>query len=200
MQVQSFHWEGAIVPDEERSALEQLHDSRRSVNERKAALVHLLGSRSVVARGIALDFYSISNANLRHGNEPMIDDAIDAAARACALRELATPPYEQPEEGARPRRGANHASALHVLWFNADHSDAPLLARVLTANADERVLQEGTSAAEPVLRGERAHPALVEALLRIANRDDLAPRTAGRRSQRSAAQAMRPWSRCSSRR
>ena len=177
MQVVSLYWDGAIVPDEDRGALRQLHDTQRPVHERKAALVHLFGSSSAVARGIALDFYSISNTNLRHGNEPMLDVVVDAAARACALSELANPPYGQAEPNARLYQGANHASALHALWFNADHGDAAMLARVLTENADKRVLTEAVAVAEPVLRGQPAHPALTEALLRIVHRGDIDPRT-----------------------
>lgn len=177
MKFQSFYWEGAVVPAEERSAIEVLEDAARPVSEQKAALVRLLGSDSAVARGIALDFYSLSNANLRHGNEPMVDAEIDAAARACALRELAEPPYERAEASARPRRGANHASALHTLSFNADPADAPLVARVLLENQDDRVLAEGVGAAEPVLRGEPAHLALVDALLQLVRQRSVEPST-----------------------
>jgi hypothetical protein len=175
MNVQSFYWEGAAVPAEERSILEELESTETPVSGRKLALVHLLGSGSVVTRGIALDFYSMSNANLRHGDEPMIDTEVDAAARACALCELAAPPYESAEASARPKRGANHASALHALGFNADPADAPLVARVLLENQDDRVLAPGVGAAEPILRGEPAHPALVDALLQIVRRRSLEP-------------------------
>jgi hypothetical protein len=177
MQFQSFYWEGAAVPDEEHSAIERLEGAESPVSERTAALVHLLGSDSVVARGIALDFYCLSNANLRHGNEPMIDATVDAAARACALRELADPPYERTEANAQPKRGANHASALHALGFNADPADAPLVARALLHNQDDRVLAQGVGAAEPILRGEPAHPALIDALLQLVHRRSLEPST-----------------------
>ena len=103
------------------------------------------------------------SVRLRDTTPRTIDSAIDAAARACALRELANPPHERTEANARPRRGANHASALHALWFNADPGDAPMLARVLNENVDE-YLQRVPTGAEPVLRGEPAHPALIEAL------------------------------------
>lgn len=177
MKFQSFYWEGAAVPTEERSAIERLEDAGLPASQQKAALMHLLDSGSTVARGIALDFYSLSNANLRHGSDPMIDTVIDAAARACALRELAEPPYERAEANARPRRGANHASALHALSFNADPADAPLVARVLLENQDDRVLAQGVGAAEPVLRGEPAHPALVDALLQLVRRRSVEPST-----------------------
>jgi hypothetical protein len=177
MNFQSFYWEGAAVPAEERGTFEKLEGTEQPVSAQKAALVHLLGSDSVVARGIALDFYSMSNANLRHGDEPMIDAAIDAAARACALRELAEPPYDRTEVSAQPRRGANHASALHALGFNADPADAPLVARVLLENQEDRVLAQGVGAAEPILRGEPAHPALVDALLQLVRRRNLKPST-----------------------
>jgi hypothetical protein len=177
MRFQSFYWEGATVAEDERGVVERLEDTGRPAPERRAALIQLLGSSSTVARGIALDFYSLSNANLRHGNEPMIDAAVDAAARACALRELAAPPYERTEAKARPRRGANHASALHALGFNADPADASLVARVLLENQDERVLAQGVGAAEPILRGEPAHPALMDALLLLAHRPDVEPST-----------------------
>ncbi|HEX7841732.1 MAG TPA: hypothetical protein VF469_29885 [Kofleriaceae bacterium] len=177
MRFQSFYWEGADVPAEERSTVERLEDTDRPVTERKAALLHLLETDSVIARSIALDFYSLSNANLRHGNEPMIDAAIDAAVRACALRELAEPPYQRAEANANPRRGANHASALHALGFNADPADAALVARILLENQDDRVLSQGVGTAEPVLRGGPAHPALVDALLLLARRPSLEPST-----------------------
>ena len=177
MNFQSFYWEGAPVPAAEHSTLEELEDTESPVSRQKAALVHLLGSDSVVTRGIALDFYSLSNANLRHGDEPMIDAEVDAAARACALRELAAPPYDRVEASARPRRGANHASALRTLWFNADPADAPLVARVLLENQDDRVLAQGVGAAEPIPRGEPAHPALVDALSQLVRRHSLEPST-----------------------
>jgi hypothetical protein len=180
MSFQSFYWQGATIPIEELSNVERLGDPDVSASECKAALMHLLGSSSSVARGIALDYYSFANASGRQGHDPLVDDvAIDAAARACALRELSQPPYERIEANAKPKCGANHASALRALWFNADPADAALVARALLENKDERVLETGVGAAEPVLRGEPAHPALFDALLRIANRGDIDPRIRG---------------------
>ena len=176
MQLQSYYWKGATVPAADREAMDRLFDTHLPIDQRKEALTKLLTSDSVVARGIALDFYCISNANLRFGNEPMIDDTIDAAVRASALRELERPPYERSETEPTPRRGANHASALGALSHNADPADASLLARVLRENDDEQVLQEGVDAAEPVLRGEPAHADLVAVLLDISSRQGLDPR------------------------
>jgi hypothetical protein len=175
----SFYWEGVTLPPDEHSIVDTLGDPEVPVAERKLALLRLLESKNTIVRGIALDHYSMSNASLRQGTAPMLDQAIDTAARACALRELAQPPYERAEANAKPKRGANHASALHALWFNADPSDAPLIARVLVENQDDRVLAPGVGAAEPVLRGEPAHPALVDALLHIVNRRDIDPRVRG---------------------
>lgn len=173
MQLQSYYWNGATVPAADREAMDRLFNVGLPTGQRKEALVKLLRSDSVVARGIALDFYCISNANLRFGNEPMIDDTIDVAVREAALRELERPPYERTETEANPRRGANHASALGALSHNADPADASLLARVLRENDDEQVLQEGVNAAEPVLRGEPAHTDLIAVLLDISRRHRL---------------------------
>ncbi|HWO22822.1 MAG TPA: hypothetical protein VNO30_28880 [Kofleriaceae bacterium] len=107
----------------------------------------------------------------------MIDLAIRRAVREAALRELEAAPYERTEPNANPRRGANHGSALAALSHNADPGDAPLLVRVLRENDDPRVLHEGVGAAEPVLRGEPAHPELVEVLAQLASRRDVEPGT-----------------------
>lgn len=180
MNLPSFYWQGATVPVEERGNIDRLGDPDAPASERKEALMRLLGSGNTVARGIALDYYSLANGSGRQGHDPVLDDAaIDAAARACALRELSQPPYARSEANAKPRWGANHASALHVLWFNADPADAALVAGVLRENQDERVLEAGVGAAEPVLRGEPAHPALFDALLGIVNRGDIDPRIRG---------------------
>jgi hypothetical protein len=100
MQLQSYYWKGATVAAADREAMGRLFDIRLPVDQRREALAALLSSDSVVARGIALDFYCISNANLRFGDEPMIDDTIDAAVRASAIRELERPPYERTEAEA----------------------------------------------------------------------------------------------------
>jgi hypothetical protein len=176
MESLSFFWKGATVPEPDRAILVRLHDNVLPVEQRKEALVQLLGSGSVIARGVALDYYSLSQANLRHGNDPMIDAAIDDAARACAVRELAAQPYERAELDAQPRRGANHASALHALWHNAAVEDAPLLARVLAENSEEAVLQEGVKVAHALLYREPvAHAGLVEVLVRLARQRGLDP-------------------------
>jgi hypothetical protein len=177
MQFDSFYWKGAEVPPGDRLLLEQLEDERRSVDQRRAALVRMLASDSVAVRGIALDFYCLCNANLRHGPEPMIDDAVEDDVRAAAVRELERPPYVRTESAARPQRGANHASALAALSNVADPADASMLARVLRENDDELVLDEGVRTAESVLRGEPAHRDLVDVLRDIACRPDLAPTT-----------------------
>ena len=104
MQLESYYWKGATVAAGDREAMGRLFDIRLPGDQRKAALATLLTSDSVVARGIALDFYCISNANLRFGDEPMIDDTIDVAVRAAAIRELERPPYERTEAEASPRR------------------------------------------------------------------------------------------------
>ncbi|HEX2690839.1 MAG TPA: hypothetical protein VHN14_29705 [Kofleriaceae bacterium] len=175
MQFESFYWKGAEIPPVYRPLVEELEDQRPSVDQRKAALVRMLASDSEVVRGIALDFYCLSNADLRHGPVPMIDDTVEDAVREAALRELERPPYERAEADARPRRGANHASALAALANNASAADAPLLARVLQENDHELVLLEGVRAAESVLHGEPAHPELVNVLLGMARRIDLDP-------------------------
>jgi hypothetical protein len=53
------------VLDEEMDLLEHLHDTALSFGQRKAVLVQLLGSISPAGRGIAVDYYSNSSANLR---------------------------------------------------------------------------------------------------------------------------------------
>src|SRR5215468_3336217 len=119
MSYPTLHWDDVPVSHEVRSALESLHDANVPLDERKGGLVRLLGSGSVIARGIALDVYSMAKADRRHGDQPLVDDAVmDAAARSCALHELVRPPFDPSEAGGHGRRGANHASALHALWFN----------------------------------------------------------------------------------
>lgn len=173
MSFESFYWRVAGLSLADRDELAQLEDERLSIEQRKATLIRMLHSASVALRGIALDFYCLANANLRHGPEPMIDDAVEDAVRASALGELERPPYESTGSTARPRRGANHASALAALANNADPADASVLARVLRENDEESVLHEGVRAAHSVLRGEPAHPELMSILLDIARRAGL---------------------------
>lgn len=168
MQFKSFYWQAAEVPPADHALLEQLEDQRLPADQRKATLIQLLGSDREAVRGIALDFYCLSNADLRHGPAPIIDDAVDDAVRVAALRELDRPPYVRHEPDARPKRGANHASALAALANNAAYDDAALIARVLRANEDELVVREGVQAAETVLNGEPGQADLVSVLLEIA--------------------------------
>lgn len=174
MESLSLFWKGALVPEPERAILLRLHDNALSVAQHKEALVRLLESDNVIARGVALDYYSMAQADLRHGNEPVVDDVVDAAARACALRELAAQPYERAESEAQLQHGANHASALHAMWHNAAADDAPLLARVLGESSEEAVLQEGVKVAHAVLYREPvAHAGLVEVLVHLARQRGL---------------------------
>lgn len=170
-------WEGAEVLDEEMVRLERLHDNALSLEERKVVLVELLDAASPAARGLAFDFYSLTCANLRHGDNPMIDPSINATFHTAALRELANAPSEAGESGRRPRPGANHVSALNALRFTAVAADAEPIARVLGEEADEHVLEFGLWPAVHALRDAPAHAGLVSALLRIVRRPDLAPRT-----------------------
>jgi hypothetical protein len=176
----SLYWKGAPVPEDDRHAVEQLHDARLPVEQRKAALLGLLASDDVVSRGLALDFCSLLQANRRQGSTPILDDTIDEAVRTCALRELEAPPHERTDPAASLRRGANHASALHALWNNTAAEDAPLLARIFAEHEDEVVLGEATKVAQAALYAEPVvHPDLLAALVRTARRRDLAPEIRG---------------------
>jgi hypothetical protein len=193
---ESFYWRAAEVQPADHALLEQLEDQRLSAAQRKAALIRLLASDSEAARGIALDFYCLSNADLRHGPEPIIDNDVEDAVRRTALSELGRPPYVCPEPNARPKRGANHASALAALANNADPGDAPLVARALRDNDDELVILEGVRAAETVLHGEAGHPDLVSVLLEIAratNRDATIRAHAITALGYTAGEAAMPW-------
>lgn len=169
MQFFTYFWDGAVVEPSDRDAVEALAGHDLPVAERRAALHRLLASPSVVARGIGMDYASRRRADMRHGDVPLIDETVSYAVRQVALRELAAPPVERVELGDRSWSGANHASALFALWSGADPSDATLVARVLGATDEPRVLEPGVGAAEPILRGHR-HRELVEVLERIVNR------------------------------
>lgn len=171
----SFYWKGEELPPDDRLLLEQLEGETFSVAQPRTALIRMLRSDSVVTRGIALDFYCMHIANARYGVEPMIDDAVEEAVRAAAIRELGQPPYVRTDATARPLRGANYASALAALANNGDPADASLLARVLREDNDQLVIQEGVRAAQSVLRDEPPHPELGAVLREIIGRSDLDP-------------------------
>ncbi len=189
MRIPSIYWGAASVPPEAAAAVERLASLEFSVDERRAALLQLLASDHVVARSLALDYYSMCCASQRHGDNPIIEEAIVTdAVRTAALRELAAPAYEHAEPGAGPARGANHASALHALPIIHGMDDAPLLVRILRENVEPGVLERvhpevldnGVSAAGAVLAGESAHPelaALVDVLSRISRLREVDPRT-----------------------
>lgn len=179
MPFQSFRWEHAEVLNEEMELLERLHDSEHPAAQRKSILIQLLDSASPAARGIAFDLYSRISANLRQGDHPMIDSSLNAIVRAAALRELRNPPSEAGEQDSQPRAGANHASALNALLFCVAPEDADLIARALSNEADEQVVEMGIDTAARVLRDAPAHAALVSALLHIAQRKNLPPRARG---------------------
>lgn len=171
----SYFWNGAQLLQRDRALLERLDDTTLGIADRRSALLLLLDSDDPVARGTAMDRFNQSIAHLRHGDQPLSDDdEVRRAVRTCALRELRASPFERTDEGASPRCGANHASALNVLHKGAEAEDAPLVARALELNTDEQVIAEGVKAAEPVLRGEDpANPDLVRMLRMISARPDL---------------------------
>jgi hypothetical protein len=176
MSFPSRYWADAAIPADDVAALAQLFDPAAPEAARHATLDRLLAAASPATRGIALDFFSVSAASRRHGRVPVVDDAIAVAVRACALRELAAPPTDPEDPSHPPFRGANHASALHALWFKARASDAYIVASILADHPAPAVVAAAVALAEPVLRGEPAHPALIDALWRVVDQHDLPPR------------------------
>lgn len=176
MRFHSFFWDGASLSPELERAVDTLNRGRAPSAERQRLLRELLDSDTVAARGIALDHYSLAQAEARQGDvDREFLDAVGDAVRECARRELASPPYHR-LDGGEPQRGANHASAFYAMWHLATAADAQRLADALLANDDPAVLEYGLTAAETALfHAEAGAPYLAAVLHRLATSSSLTP-------------------------
>lgn len=179
MQLRSLYWKDAVLSDDDRRSVDTLFSAQLPAVERREALAHLLTSGAAASRGIGLDFFRMRQADARYGSASLIDSDIETLVRKCAIRELQAPPCVRIEPTAKPRRGANHASALAALAYVSEPSDADLVVRVMLENDDEDVLREGVLAADPILHGAPAHRALFDVLLKLSRRDDVDPEIRG---------------------
>lgn len=168
-------WNDVPLSHQDEALYRLVADVALPVAERRRALHSMIASPDPVARCVAMDLFTRASANLRHGNQPLVeDDDLEAAVRDAAVGELLAPPYLRRDVHATIHRGANHASALAVVSNDARSGDATALAHALVANDDPQVLLEAVKAAEPVLRGEPvAEPELLVALRALWARTDL---------------------------
>jgi hypothetical protein len=96
-------------------------------------------------------------------------DAVEPSIRACAVQELAAPPYLRSEANAKPRLGANHGSAFYAMWALVTRDDGPLIALALAKNEDPSVLWYGIKAASGAIYRQRdIDPGLAEMLRLLA--------------------------------
>lgn len=153
MSFHSYFWSGAALDPNLAAALERFLAREATPDEKLQAFEMLLDSGSTPAHGIALDQYTFAQGQGRMGDVDLLAP-LAPRVRACLVAELQAPPFVRPEPGARPRAGANHASAFYAMWHLASADDGPLVARALAANTDPDVLRWGVKAAEVVLDGE----------------------------------------------
>jgi hypothetical protein len=168
-------WNDVPLSPQDEAQFDRVENVALPIAERRRALHSMVTSVDSVARCVAMDLFTRASADLRHGNQPLVEDGeLEAAMRDAAVRELLAPPYLRRDAHATIPRGANHASAFAVVSKDARSEDAVALARALSANADPQVLLEAVKAAEPVLRGEPvAEPELLVALRALWARTDL---------------------------
>src|SRR5262245_25576920 len=101
MEFDSQFWSGEGLPVLAYELLRRFNDGSLPTNERADALKEMLVHETTPVRGVALDNFSLHNAQRRHGARPLAD-ALEPAVRDCAMRELASAPYERTAPNAKP--------------------------------------------------------------------------------------------------
>ena len=130
-----MYWDDPQLDDsEDRKNLDMLLDEGLEPEQRILPLERLLDSRSIVAQGIAINWYSNDQMSGRWGATPPSSPLRDKVARR--IREhLAAPPHwiDHPADG---RVAMNHASALAALRWVVVPRDAALIAKVAEHASD----------------------------------------------------------------
>jgi hypothetical protein len=124
----------------------------------------LLSSDSVIAQGIAFDWFAYGQTITRWGiDNPYRVFAPELLAKARA--QLQTPPITAVDQRKQTTVGANHASAFGVIQYLGDSSDLPLIEPILRSSRDIDVLIGGCNAARSCWReSNQLYQGLIEIL------------------------------------
>jgi hypothetical protein len=146
----AYHWDVSKLTDERlRAAVRVLMSPLSAAAEFREAVLTLLHSGDTAARGIAFDHYSYARTEYGRSRAEIFDDLEDDLL-AVAREELHRVPVTERVNGVSIV-GANHASALHVIWRAGTAEDIERVIDFIERSQDPAVLSAACLAARYVL-------------------------------------------------
>ncbi|MGI0495388.1 hypothetical protein ACN4EG_26720 [Alkalinema pantanalense CENA528] len=164
----TYYWNPQQLTEKPlRDAINILENSNSSKKDFRDALVLLLNSQNVYAYSIVFDQYSYSRTEMGNHREEIFDDLEDKIL-ALARHELKQPPIVQEIRPNSYLQGANHASALQVLWRCGVEADIALVIPYLANSSDSTVVACACTAARYLLsESTQFYPDVFQAIRQI---------------------------------
>lgn len=134
---QSHYWQGATLSNSSIAKAYTELTSGESTEKQFDAFLLLLHSPDIVAAGVAMDHYQMSEAGSRMGGHNPLEiystDVLEIARNT--LNSPPSPDSVSPVTG----EGANHASALYAITNLATSEDSALVANILKTTSSREV-------------------------------------------------------------